>query len=75
MNASGGNLVGEAEGEIEDEDGVLVVKRIGVTYRLKLEPDADRAKVQRAFDSHSSHCPVFRSIGEQIAFSFGLVLE
>lgn len=75
MNASGGTLVGEAAGEIEDEDGVLVVKRIGVTYRLELEPDADRAKVQRAFDTHPPRCPVFRSIGEQIAFSFELVLE
>lgn len=75
MNASGGVLAGEAAGEIEHEDGVLVVKRIGVTYHLKLAPEADHAKVQRAFDTHPRHCPVFRSIGEQIAFSFELVLE
>jgi uncharacterized OsmC-like protein len=42
---------------------VLVIKRIRVTYRLRLDPDADRDKVQRAFDHHMPRCPVYRSIG------------
>jgi uncharacterized OsmC-like protein len=45
---------------------VLVIKRIHVKYLLQLDPDADRAAVQRAFDRHMSHCPVYRSIDRAI---------
>jgi uncharacterized OsmC-like protein len=38
------------------------VRRIHVTYRLRLDPDADREKVQRAFDHHMARCPIYRSI-------------
>jgi uncharacterized OsmC-like protein len=38
------------------------VRRIHVTYRLRLDPDADRERVQRAFDNHMPHCPIYRSI-------------
>jgi uncharacterized OsmC-like protein len=55
--------VGEAHGEIEDEDGVLVIKRIRVRYELRLDEGADREKVQRAFEHHMAKCPVYRSIG------------
>jgi uncharacterized OsmC-like protein len=55
--------VSSATGEIEAEDGVLVIKRIHVAYRLQVEPGADRAKIQRAFDHHMPRCPVYRSIG------------
>jgi uncharacterized OsmC-like protein len=55
--------VGEARGEIENEEGVLVIKRIHVTYRLRLDPEADREKVERAFQHHMPKCPVYRSIG------------
>ena len=52
-----------ARGEIEVEDGVLVIKRIHVAYRLRVEPGADGARIQRAFDNHMPRCPVYRSIG------------
>lgn len=55
--------MGEARGEIENEDGVLVIKRIHVAYKLRLDPDADREKVARAFEHHMPKCPVYRSIG------------
>ena len=74
VTASEGRLVGEAEGEIESEDGVLVVKRIHVRYRLKVDADADRAKIQRAFDTHPPRCPVYRSIAPQIAITTELEL-
>ncbi|MGH3047752.1 MAG: OsmC family protein [Gaiellaceae bacterium] len=61
--AGEGRLVGEAHGEIENEDGVLVIKRIHVRYRLRLDTDADREKVQRAFEHHMPKCPVYRSVG------------
>jgi uncharacterized OsmC-like protein len=66
--------VGEARGEIESEDGVLVIKRIHVTYRLRLDPDADREKVARAFEHHMPKCPVYRSIGGCIDVTTSLEL-
>ncbi|MBA2474749.1 MAG: OsmC family protein [Actinobacteria bacterium] len=74
MDASGGRLVGEATGEVEVEDGVLVIKRIHVAYTLRLDPDADRAKVQRAYDHHAERCPVYRSIGSAIEITTALEL-
>jgi uncharacterized OsmC-like protein len=45
---------------------VLVIKRIHVRYFLRLDPDADRNKVERAFEHHMPRCPVYRSIGAAI---------
>jgi len=56
------------------EDGVLVIKRIHVVYSLRLEPDADRAKVERAFEHHMGRCPVYRSIGAAIEITTSLEL-
>ncbi len=41
---------------------MLVIKRIHVVYTLRAEAATDRAKVQRAFDTHMPRCPVYRSI-------------
>ena len=48
------------------EDGVLVIKRIHVRYLLEVEPDADRAAIERAFEHHMPRCPVYRSISAAI---------
>ncbi len=76
MKASEGRLIGEAAGEVEvEDDGVLVLKRIHVTYRLRVDPDADRAKIERAFQHHMPRCPVYRSIGPAVAITTSLELE
>ena len=53
---------------------MLVVKRIHVRYALRVEPEADREKIQRAFETHPSHCPVYRSISPQIEVTTELEL-
>ena len=53
---------------------MLVIKRIHVKYVLRLEPDADRAAVQRAFEGHTSRCPVYRSIHRAIEVTTELEL-
>ena len=58
--------MGEATGEIEKEDGVLVIKRIHVRYTLRVGTGADRDKIQRAFEHYKPRCPVYRSIGGSI---------
>jgi len=64
--------VSAASGEIENEDALLVIKRIHVSYRLRIEPGADRAKIQRAFANHMPRCPVYRSIGGSIDITTSL---
>jgi len=45
---------------------VLVIKRIHVRYLLRVDADAEREKIERAFEHHMPHCPVYRSIGAAI---------
>jgi len=54
---------------------VLVIKRVRVTYHLRVDEGADRDAIQRAFDHHARHCPIYRSIHPQIACTTTLVLE
>lgn len=65
MDASEGKLVGEVTGEIETEDGVLVIQRIHVVYKLQAPREA-RETAQRVHDMHKDHCPVYRSIRDAI---------
>ncbi len=66
--------MGEAEGEIETEDGVLVIRRIHVRYRLRARPE-DEAGARRAFDAHPPKCPVYRTLSGCISITTELVLE
>lgn len=53
---------------------MLVVKRIHVEYTLRVDADADREKIQRAFDRHMPRCPVYRSIRAAIDVTTSLRL-
>ena len=53
---------------------MLVIKRIRVRYRLRVDRNADRERVQRAFDHHMPHCPVYRSIRAAIEVTTELEL-
>lgn len=59
---------------MEKEGRVLVLKRIAVIYRLVIDPDADRAAVDRVLRVHADACPVYRSLHPQIAITTALDL-
>lgn len=61
MDAGGGKLVGEVRGEIEVDDGVLVIRRIHVRYRLEAD-EGDRQTIERVHGFHARFCPIYRSI-------------
>jgi uncharacterized OsmC-like protein len=63
MNASGGRLTSEARGEVELSDGVLVLRRIHVRYRIEADRHTDLDQVERVHGFHRARCPVARSIG------------
>ena len=61
MSVKSGDLTAEAVGEVEKDDGVLVLRRINVRYQLRGD-DVDREKVERVNDAHVRACPVARSL-------------
>jgi uncharacterized OsmC-like protein len=68
-------LVGEAVGEVELDGRVLVLRRIAVTYRLRVGPEVDREAVERVLRVHAAACPVYRSLHPQIVISTALEVE
>ena len=54
---------------------MLVLKRIHVTYHLRVDDDADREVVDRALRVHADSCPVYRSLHPQIQISTALELS
>ena len=61
-------------GEIEKEDGVLVIKRIHVVFHLKA-PETAREIVERVHGFYAPKCPVYQSIHTSIAVTSEFVLE
>jgi uncharacterized OsmC-like protein len=64
----------EAIGEIETEDGVLVIKRITVNYRMAVAPDR-RSDAERVHGFHARFCPVARSLAGAIEITTQLELR
>ncbi len=54
---------------------MLVVKRVNVTYHLKVDADVDRDAIDRVMAVHAESCPVYRSIHPQIEVSTALEVE
>ncbi len=61
-------------GEIEKDGNTLVIKRIHVTYDLRLTPD-QREAAERVLDFHADFCPVARSIRDSIEITTSLEME
>lgn len=74
IDASRGKLTADVRGEIENEDGVLVIKRIHVLLHLKAPADA-RETVERVHGFYQQKCPVYRSIRTAIAVTTAYEIE
>ena len=74
IDASDGRLTAAVRGEIETEDGVLVIRRIHVDFKLRA-PESARETVERVHGFYANKCPVFRSLHTaiQITSSYTLV--
>ena len=75
--AGEGYLESDTIGEIEKEGNVLVIKRINITYKLKIDPqllEEKRDAIDRVMRVHSNSCPVYRSISSSIEVSTTLDL-
>jgi uncharacterized OsmC-like protein len=63
-----GRLTGEAVGDVEVEDGVLVIRRIHLVARLRGSAE-HRATAERVASLYPPQCPVYRSLQKAIAIS------
>jgi uncharacterized OsmC-like protein len=63
-----GRLTAEAIGEVETEEGVLVIRRIRLIVHLRAEP-AHRMAAERVIAVYADKCPVYRSLHKAIAIS------
>jgi len=58
----------DATGEIEKEDGVLVIKRIHAKMLLRGDA-AQRETIERVFSFFADRCPVYKTLKPAIAFT------
>ena len=59
-------MTANAIGEVEVEEGVLVLKRIHVVLTLKDVPPEKVEAARRAHDAFKTKCPVYRSLHRSI---------
>ena len=65
-------LESDTIGEIEKEGNVLVIKRIHITYKLKIDAELleeKRDAIDRVMQVHHNSCPVYRSISGSIGIT------
>jgi uncharacterized OsmC-like protein len=68
IDASNGKLVAEITGEVETEEGVLVIRRIHVAMRL-VAPEESRETVERVHGMYAMRCPIYRTLHNAIQLS------
>jgi uncharacterized OsmC-like protein len=68
VDASGGRLTADVTGEVEKEDGVLVIRRIRVHMRLAAPKEMSET-VERVHGFYAMRCPLYRTLHSAIALS------
>jgi uncharacterized OsmC-like protein len=73
IDASNGKLTADVTGEVETEEGVLVIRRIHVAMRLEA-PEVARETVERTHGIYAMRCPLYRTLHKtiQLTSSFEL---
>ncbi|MCZ6675949.1 MAG: OsmC family protein [Candidatus Poribacteria bacterium] len=72
--AGEGLLSAEVRGEVGKEGNVLVIRRIHVTYHLKVGTE-HRETAERVHGFHADYCPVARTLGGCIDITTELVMD
>ena len=73
IDASGGRLVADVRGEVETEEGVLVIRHSHVAMRLAA-PEDTRPTVDRVHGVYAMRCPLYRTLHQTIALSSSVEL-
>jgi uncharacterized OsmC-like protein len=73
IDASDGKLTAEVTGEVEQEDGVLVIRRIHVSMHL-VAPEGAKEKVERVHAIYPMNCPLYRTLHDAIQLTSSVEL-
>ena len=65
IDSSNGRLTAEVTGEVETEEGVLVIRRIHVAMRLVASGEVEET-VQRVHGVYPMRCPLYRTLYKTI---------
>jgi uncharacterized OsmC-like protein len=66
-------LSADVTGEVESEEGVLVIRRIHVNLRLAASEDV-RETVERVHGMFAMKCPLYRTLKDAIAITTSVQL-
>jgi uncharacterized OsmC-like protein len=73
IDASGGRLTADVTGEIETEEGVLVIRRIHVKMTVAAAETA-RETVERVHEMYAMRCPLYRTLRSAIQLSSSVTI-
>ncbi len=73
IDAGDGKLTADVTGEVEQEEGVLVIRRIHVSMRL-VAPEGVKEKVERAHGVYAMNCPLYRTLHNAIRLTSSVEL-
>ena len=68
IDASNGKLVADVTGEVESEEGILVIRRVDVAMKL-VAPEESRDAVERVHGIYAMRCPHYRTLHSAIQLS------
>ena len=74
VDASNGKLTAEITGEVETEEGVLVIRRIHLAMRL-VAPEQALETVERVHGVYAMRCPLYRTLHKTIQLTSSFALE
>jgi len=74
IDASNGKLVADVTGEVETEEGVLVIRRIHVAMHLAA-PEMSRDVIERVHGLYAMRCPLYRTLQNAIQLTSSYTLE
>ncbi|PYS13332.1 MAG: hypothetical protein DMG17_19045 [Acidobacteria bacterium] len=74
IDASDGRLMADVRGEIESEEGVLVIRRIHIAFTLRA-PHEMRETVERVHGLFPNKCPLFRTLHNAIEITSSYTIE
>jgi len=73
IDASNGKLSADVTGEVETEEGVLVIRRIHVAMRLTASEDT-KETIERVHGIYAMRCPLFRTLHNTIQLTSSVEL-
>jgi uncharacterized OsmC-like protein len=73
IDASNGKLVADVTGDVETEEGVLVIRRIHVAMQLAA-PEEVRETVERVHGMYAMRCPLYRTLHNAIQLTSSYTL-